>query len=436
MHKLTKTEVDDMFIRLAACQLEPPEWKDWWNQHVDEIKRLISPGDFMRIKVGSYPNPYETMCKSQEAAIRYLGKSGVVIPPNDYYQTKRNQFRQERLQEAIQEYEQQIGPYLRRWEEYRNNHNPYSSPTFNIDQVIGQYSMEPPGFLDEFGYVRNDVCKALIKEQFKRKLVPLAKAYGMKWKQPYTFIRERGGVVVEIKFYGYFRGGGIEGMSTRIMPAYMVMQRPVDYCGLPEDCRHSKYSEEVFDYNNWKEIHHVSSVPLLCEQVDRITRYLAEVVLPTFEQVDSISTFFAKERLEWHDALKIGPPIFKYGWIAPAWEPKPPKLDCPAKPFVQPEYSYMFGVWNLYSGQEALGYEQLENCKAKLDEIIAYNKTDFRMKEKLTSTDLVNYSDEIMSHFARCFLKTRNIENPEKRRQQIISTYQDICGILKRAYRY
>jgi len=438
MHKLTKQEADEMFIRLANCQLEPPEWINWWNQYADEIKRLISPGDFMRIKIGPnpQPNPYENMCKGQEAAIRYFGKSGIEIPENDSYERKRIQFRQDRLQEATLKYEQRIGSYRQRWEEYRHQHNPYTPPSFDINQVIGRYSEEPPNLFDHWGYVQNNLCKALFKDQFKLKLVPLTKAYGMKWKQPYTFIRERGGVVMEIKFYGYFRGGGIQSMSTSIMPAYMLLNRSVDYCELPEDCKHFRCSEEVFEYNNWKEIHRVKSVPLLCEQIDRIVRYLAQVVLPTFEQIDSIETFFAKERLEWYDVVKIGPPMIKYGWIGASWEPEPPRLNSPAVPYVKPEYSYMFGVWNLYAGQEATGYGQLEDCTVKLDKNTEHFKRNDPQKESWTSTDLMNDSDGIMNQFAKRFLQTRDIDNPEERRAQIISTYQDVCRILKKAYKY
>ncbi|WP_310604278.1 hypothetical protein [Anaerosporobacter sp.] len=440
MIKLTKQEVDEMFAKLAHGQLESSEWINWWNLHVDEIKSLISPGDFVRIKFSNRPNPnpYETMLNSQEDVIRYFGKRGIEITADDTYEKKRVCFQQDRLAEATKEYEQRIEPFRQRWEEYRCQHNPYTPPSFDVNKVIGLSNEDPNRLYDQQGYVQNDLCKAFIKEQFKLKLVPLTKAYGMKWKQPYTFIRERNGVVIEIKFNGYFRGGGIESMSTSIMPAYMLLDLPTDYCELPENCKHTQYSEEVFDYNNWRHIHYVKSATLLCEQIDRIVQYLAKVVLPMFDEIDSVETFFAKERLDWYDLMKVGPPMIKFqrGWINPAWNTTSSDTDSSAVPYVEPKYSYMFGIWNLYSGQENTGYEQLADCTAKLDENAVAYKWSFPEKESLTTTDLRNYAREIMRQFAWRFLKTRDIDNPGKRREQIISTYQDVCKILKNAYKY
>ena len=41
----------DIFMRLAQGRLEPEEWEIWWGQHAEGVKKAVSPGDLLRLKL-------------------------------------------------------------------------------------------------------------------------------------------------------------------------------------------------------------------------------------------------------------------------------------------------------------------------------------------------------------------------------------------------
>ena len=41
----------DVFMLLAQGRLEPEERKSWWGQHAEGVKKAVSPGDLLRLKL-------------------------------------------------------------------------------------------------------------------------------------------------------------------------------------------------------------------------------------------------------------------------------------------------------------------------------------------------------------------------------------------------
>ena len=88
---------------------------------------------------------------------------------------------------------------------------------------------------------------------------------------------------------------------------------------------------------------------------DDILTFLADGVLPEWQKIDSLETYFAKERRDYLKATEKGPNHPRTG--RPMWN-----LDTGGKPDPWRADDYLFGVWNLLNGKEKEGYAHLEEC--------------------------------------------------------------------------
>lgn len=88
---------------------------------------------------------------------------------------------------------------------------------------------------------------------------------------------------------------------------------------------------------------------------DDILIFLADGVLPEWQRIDSLETYFAKERQDYLKATEKGPKDSRTG--RPMWN-----LDTEGKEHPWRADDYLFGVWNLLSEKEEEGYVRLEEC--------------------------------------------------------------------------
>lgn len=81
-------EFRDILIRLAECQIDFNAWMDWWTVHSEEVKQIVSPGDYSRLNCApSSYGPNTFMLKCQGGAERYLTKMEVSFHTSDTYFT-------------------------------------------------------------------------------------------------------------------------------------------------------------------------------------------------------------------------------------------------------------------------------------------------------------------------------------------------------------
>lgn len=79
-------EFRGILIRLAECQIDFNAWMDWWTVHSEEVKKIVSPGDYSRLNCApSSYGPNTFMLKCQSGAERYLTKMGVSFHTSDIY---------------------------------------------------------------------------------------------------------------------------------------------------------------------------------------------------------------------------------------------------------------------------------------------------------------------------------------------------------------
>ena len=97
----------DVFMRLAQGRLEPEEWESWWGQHAEEVKKAVSPGDFLRIKLTpGYQTDYWAMVKCQSGVRQYLDKLGIFyLRTNEYERLAReaDEWKKQNVEQAYWE---------------------------------------------------------------------------------------------------------------------------------------------------------------------------------------------------------------------------------------------------------------------------------------------------------------------------------------------
>ena len=266
-------------------------------------------------------------------------------------------------QNAMERYHRDTAQARQQWEEYLEQH-PTDTVDFEWKSLLGT----PPGqkAAKVFNYKNarteeqwkecGEELKIRLKENLQTKIAPVAKAYGMKKAGPKTFIREKNGLVSRIQFIGYFRGGGYEAMSYYLCPIYAI-ERGI--LGLPGHiCQGEKFQKM---HKGWGVIQYdmeavdAAMVESINGKFDDILIFLAEDVLPEWQRIDSLETYFAKERRIYLKATEKGPIDPRNG--RPMWD-----LDTGGKKDPWRADDYLFGVWDLLSGKEEKGYARLEEC--------------------------------------------------------------------------
>ncbi len=235
-----------------------------------------------------------------------------------------------------------------------------------------------------------------------------------------TFVREKNGLVTRIQFIGYFRGGGYEAMFCYFCPLYAI---PYGILGLPghicqgENFQRMRRDWGVIQYG--MEAVDTAMVERINRKFDDILIFLADGVLPEWQKIDSLETYFAEERRDYLKATRTGPKDPRTGRAM--WN-----LDQGGKEDPWRADEYLFGVWDLLNGREAEGYAHLEECVRHNSDYIKE-----RLKEFPGACNDPRDAMAVMYRNAQLFLGTKEIPEAEKRRDQIQETYEEVCRFMR-----
>lgn len=419
-------EMKQMFLRVAAGETEPKEWETWWNSNLFKLAEMLTPGDLRRMMPAYWRPNYDWMAKTQDAVAYYFHAQGRPVKTSGYYEEKAREEEIRDRQNIMEAYHRKTAFARKPWEEYLEKH-PTEAVSFDWKGLLGTPPDQTPAkvfnytnaYTEEQWKECGAELKLRLKENLQAKIAPITKAYGMKKAGPKTFVRERNGLVWRIQFIGHFRGGGYEAMSCYLCPLYAI---PHGILGLPGHISQGAHFQKM--QSGWGVIQYgttavnAAAVASINEKFDDILTYLADGILPEWQKIDSLETYFAKERLEYLKATETGPKDPKTG--RPMWN-----LNTGGKPDHWRADDYLFGVWDLLSGREAEGYARLEACVG-----LHTKHIEERAKKYPNAHNDPRDPLAVMYHNAQLFIQTKLIKDTEQRRNTIQKTYEDVCRFM------
>ncbi len=420
-------EMKQMFLRVAAGEIEPVEWEKWWNSNRLKLEETLNRGDRGRIMPALWSANYYWMTKTQGGVAYYFHAQGRPVKTSGYYEEKAREEEIRERQRAMEVYHRKTAPVKRPWEEYLEKH-PTESISFDWKSLLGTPPGQKPAKAFSYKNARTteqwkecgEELKLRLKENLQAKIAPLAKAYGMKKAGPKTFVREKNGLVSRIQFIGYFRGGGYEEMYCYFCPVYAIQYGTL---GLPGHISQGEYFQQV--KRDWGVIQYgtvaidAAMVESINRKFDDILTFLAGGVLPEWQKIDSLETYFAKEHRDYLKATEKGPNDPRTG--RPMWN-----LDTEGKPDPWRADDYLFGVWNLLNGKEKEGYARLEECVRHNSDYM-----EVRLKEFPNACNDSRDAMAVMYRNAQLFLETKEIPDAQKRQNAIRETYEEVCRFMR-----
>ncbi len=420
-------EMKRMFLRVAAGEVEPAEWEIWWNGHKGKLEEILNRGDRMRIMPDLWRADYYWMTKTQSGVAYYFHGQGRPVKTSGYYEKKAQEEKMSGEQKAMEKYHQDTAPERRQWENYLEGHS-LESVAIDWKSLLGTPPMQKPAQTFPYKDARTEEqrkecieeLKLRLKENLQAKIAPVAKAYGMKKAGPQTFVRERNGLAARIQFIGYFRGGGYEAMVSYLCPVYAIetgilglpghISQGPDFQRMHRDWGVIEYGMEAVDADRVEKIN---------KKFDDILTFLADGVLPEWQKIDSLETYFAKERQDYLKATRIGPkdPITN----RPMWD-----IDDGDQKHPWRADDYLFGVWDLLSGKEEVGYARLDECIEHHAEYMKSSQGDCPKAYNDPRDPIA-----VMYHNAKLFAGTKKAAGREKRREAIQETYEEVCRFMR-----
>ena len=411
-------EMKQMFLRVADGDVEPEEWGKWWNSNKDKLEKILTRGDCVRIMSAFWSESYYSMTKTQNGIAYYFKAQGRPVKLSGYYEEKVLEEEVRDRQKAMEKFYEDTAPVRQQWEKYLEKH-PTKSVDFDWKSLLGTPPMQKPAQIFSYKHARNEVqwkeCREelqlRLKENMQAKIAPVAKAYGMKKAGPNTFVREKNGMVSCIKFIGYFRGGGYEAMQYYLCPIYAI---DTGIIGLPGHICQGENFQKM--HKDWGVIEYGSEavdavmVEKINQKFDDILTFLADGVLPEWQKIDSLETYFAKERQDYIKATEKGP-IDPRARNRTMWD-----LSATDKKHPWRADEYLFGVWDLLSGKEEEGYNRLEEC-------VEYGAGYMRdcLKERPEAYNDPRDSMAVLYYNAGLFLDTK---------KAIEETYEEVCRFM------
>lgn len=420
-------EMKQIFLRVAAGEVEPEEWETWWNSNRPKLEEALNRGDRGRMMPALWDASYYWMAKTQSGVAYYFHAQGRPVKVSGYYEEKRQEEEARQRQKAMEGYHKDTASARQRWEAYLEEH-PTSPVIVDWKSLLGTPAGQKPA--KEFPYKKartteqwkacGEELKLRLKENLQAKIAPVAKAYGMKKAGPKTFVQEKNGLVSRIQFIGYFRGGGYEAMSCYLCPIYAI---PYGCLGLPGHISQGENFQRM--QKDWGVIQFgteavdAAMVERINQKFDDILIFLADGILPEWQKIDSLETYFAKERRDYLKAAATGPKDPRTN--RPMWN-----LDPGGKKDPWRADDYLFGVWELLTGKETEGYAHLEEC-------VRHN-SDYMKKLLKEFPGACNDPGDAMAVMycnAQLFLRTKEIPEAEKRRHRFQETYEEVCRFMR-----
>lgn len=420
-------EMKKIFLQVAAGEVEPAEWEQWWSSHKDKLEEILNRGDRDRIMPASWSADYYWMAKTQRGIAYYFHTQGRPVKTSDYYEKKAQEEDIHNRQEAMKAFYERTAPVREQWENYLEGH-PTEPVVFDWKSLLGTPPMQKPPQSFSFKKARDEKqwkqaheeLKFRLKENMQAKIAPLAKAYGMKKAGPQTFVKEKNGLVSCIKFIGYFRGGGYEAMKYYLCPIYAI---DTGILGLPGHiCQGENFQKMQKDWiviQNGMEAVDAARVERINQEFDDILTFLADGVLPEWQKIDSLETYFSKEHQAFLKATEEGPMDPRMN--RPMWN-----LSSGGQKDPWRADEYLFGVWDLLSGREEEGYKRLEEC---VEHGADYMKKC--LKERQGAYNDPQDSMAVLYYNAGLFVRTKQIADAGERQKAIRETYEEVCRFMR-----
>lgn len=425
-------EMKQTFMKVIAGEMEPAAWETWWNSHQEKLEKVLNRGDFIRIMPEEWLVSYRWMAKTQSAVAYHFYTQGRPVKSSDYYEKKAQEEEKCMRQAAYASFYERVAPYRQRWESYLEKH-PVQPVDFDWKKLLGTPPAQKPAPVYSYKHARESAQRKecieelhlRLKENIQAKITPLAKAYGMKKAGVKTFVRERNGLIASVCFVGYFRGGGYESMQYYLCPIYAV---PTGILGLPGPvCRGENFQQME---KEWGEIQFGSDavdadrVGRINQKFDDILIFLAEDIFPEWQKIDSLETYFAKERVDYLKASEVGP---KQPWgFRPMWNLGTGDSKDPWR-----ADAYLYGVWELLTGNEKEGYAHLDECVAHNAGYIKSYYASGSSEEYVKAYNDPRDSLVVMYHNAELFAKTKQIPDAGERQKAVRDTYEEVCRFMR-----
>ena len=81
-------EMKQIFLRVAAGEVEPEEWEAWWNSNKTKLEESLNRGDRGRMMPALWDANYYWMAKTQSGVAYYFHAQGRPVKVSSYYEEK------------------------------------------------------------------------------------------------------------------------------------------------------------------------------------------------------------------------------------------------------------------------------------------------------------------------------------------------------------
>ena len=106
-------EMKQMFLRIAAGDVEPEEWETWWNSNRLKLEETLTRGDRGRIMPALWSANYYWMTKTQGGVAYYFHTQGRPVKTSGYYAEKAQEEKNRDRQKAMEVYHRKTAPARR-----------------------------------------------------------------------------------------------------------------------------------------------------------------------------------------------------------------------------------------------------------------------------------------------------------------------------------
>ena len=136
-------EMKQIFLRVAAGEVEPKEWEAWWNSHSLKLEEALKRGDRGRMMPALWDANYYWMAKTQSGVAYYFHAQGRPVKVSDYYEKKMLEEEERERQKAMEGYHRDTAPARKRWEVYLESH-PTDMIAFDWKSLLGTPAGQKP----------------------------------------------------------------------------------------------------------------------------------------------------------------------------------------------------------------------------------------------------------------------------------------------------
>lgn len=164
-----QNEMQNMFRRVAAGEVEPAEWEQWWNSHRDKLEEILNRGDRERIMPAAWNADHFWMTKTQSGIAYYFHSQGRPVKISDHYEKKAQEEDLWNRREAVKAFHERTAPVRKQWESYLEEH-PTEPVVFDWKSLMGTPPLQKPPQIFTFQKVRDEIQWKQVREELQVRL--------------------------------------------------------------------------------------------------------------------------------------------------------------------------------------------------------------------------------------------------------------------------